>query len=189
MRIGVFGGTFNQPHIGHLIIAEAVKEKLKLDKVFFIPTNTPPHKNNGTIAANHRFQMVKLSIENNGCFDVLDLEIKRGGVSYTIDTLKQIKDIYPESDLFLIAGSDLANDFSSWRDFSEIKKIAEIVVVRRKDFPLKVDDNYAVVDTVNIGVSSSEIRCMVENNESVRYLLRDTVAEYIKNNNLYKERR
>ena len=114
MKIGILGGTFNPPHIGHLILAQTAEEKLGLDKVFFIPTNTPPHKNTFLLEAKHRLAMVKLTVEDHKSFKALDWEIKRGGFSYTIDTIRELKSKYPGDQFFLIVGSDLANDFNSW---------------------------------------------------------------------------
>jgi nicotinate-nucleotide adenylyltransferase len=117
MRIGILGGTFNPPHLGHLILAEEVREKLNLDKIFFIPTNIPPHKSTESVSSWHRFNMVKLAIKSNPYFEVLDLEIKRGGVSFTIDTIKELKSKFPRDEFYLIVGSDLASTFSTWKDF------------------------------------------------------------------------
>ncbi len=108
MKIGILGGTFNPVHIGHLILAEEVREKLKLDKIIFIPTALPPHKDNMDIApAGDRLKMLKLAIKGNKFFGVSDIEIKRKGRSYTIDTIKELKNKFVNDELYFIIGSDL----------------------------------------------------------------------------------
>ena len=132
MKIGILGGTFNPPHVGHLILAQEVTDVLGLDKVFFIPTNISPHKKSEPNASS-RFNMVELAVSGNSSFEVLDLELKRGGVSYTIDTIRQLKQENPNDEFYLIMGSDLANEFSSWKNCREIKKEVKIAVVDREN--------------------------------------------------------
>src|SRR3989338_11463826 len=108
MKIGILGGTFNPIHIGHLILAEEAREKLGLDKIIFVPAYLPPHKDNSDIApAKYRYRMIELAIQKNSYFSLSDMEIKRNGRSYTIDTLKEFKKLYPEDELHFIIGSDL----------------------------------------------------------------------------------
>jgi nicotinate-nucleotide adenylyltransferase len=189
MKIGILGGTFNPPHIGHLILAEEIREKLNLDKIFFIPTNIPPHKEINDIASLHRLNMVKLSVEDNPYFEVLDLEIKRGGISFTIDTLKELKKKFPQDVFFLIVGSDLAQTFSAWKDFEEIKKLARIVVAQRKEYILEEKENFILVEITQIDISSSQIRDKIEEGRSIKYLVKEEVEEYIENHQLYKKKK
>ncbi|OQX80240.1 MAG: hypothetical protein B6D56_05440 [Candidatus Omnitrophica bacterium 4484_70.1] len=140
MKIGILGGTFNPPHIGHLILAQEILFKLRLDKIFFVPANIPPHKNKELTPAYHRINMIKLAIKENNKFEVLDWEIKRGGISYTVDTLRELKNAFPKDELYLIIGSDLANDFSNWKDYKEIFRLAKVVVALREGSPLKEKD-------------------------------------------------
>jgi len=108
MKIGILGGTFNPIHIGHLILAEEAREKLGLDRIIFVPTYLPPHKDNNDIAAaTHRYKMIKLVIKTNRFLAVSDIEIKRDGRSYTIDTIKEFKKLYGNDELYFIIGSDL----------------------------------------------------------------------------------
>ncbi|RKY46440.1 MAG: nicotinate (nicotinamide) nucleotide adenylyltransferase [Candidatus Omnitrophota bacterium] len=184
-RVGILGGTFNPPHIGHIILAQEVLDKLNLDKILFIPANIPPHKNASLIEAKHRLKMVKLSIEGNKNFSLLDCEIKRGGVSYTVDTLRELRKIFPSYEFYLIIGSDLAKDFNTWKDYQEIMKLAKVVVGKRKEFPLEDNNKFIPVDILEIGISSSLIRDWIKRGWCVRYLLLPKVFDYIVKRKLY----
>ncbi|MDD4183621.1 MAG: nicotinate-nucleotide adenylyltransferase [Candidatus Omnitrophica bacterium] len=186
MRIGILGGTFNPPHVGHLILAQEVAQKLSLDKIFFIPTNIPPHKESHNVNGRDRLSMVKLTIKGDRRFEALDLEIKRGGVSYTIDTVRELKNKFKRAQFFLIVGSDLANDFPTWRYFENLKKAVNIVVAKRRAYPLKTKNRFIIVQIVQMGISSSYIRGLIKKGFSVKYLVIDSVAEYIEKHKLYK---
>lgn len=186
MKIGILGGTFNPPHTGHLILAQEVCQKLSLDKVFFIPTNIPPHKESRNVESDDRLNMARLATKDDKRFEVLDLEIKRGGVSYTIDTVRDLKAKLPSAEFYLIVGSDLANDFPTWRYFEGLKKSVKIVVAKRRAYPLKKRDRFIVLDIVQMGISSSHIRGLIKKGFSVKYLLTDSVAHYIEEHKLYK---
>lgn len=188
MKLGILGGTFNPPHIGHLILACEVQQKLGLDRIFFIPTNIPPHKESHNVDADHRLRMVKLAIEGNLPFEVLDLEIKRGGVSYTIDTVRELKIRHPRGEFYLIVGSDLANDFPTWKYFAGLRKAVKIVVAKRRAYPLRIKDNFIKLDIVEMGISSSYIRGLIKKGFSIKYLVSDNVFAYIEKYKLYKER-
>lgn len=186
MRIGILGGTFNPPHIGHVVLAKEAIRKLCLDKIFFIPTNISPHKDNDFIDSLARFDMVKLTASQDKKFEVLDIEIKRGGVSFTVDTVKQLKRMYPEDDFFLIVGSDLANNFSSWKDYCALKSLVDIVVAQRKVMPLKNKDSFTIIDIPQVDISSSKIRELVKKDISIQDMVEKPVEKYIKKHNLYK---
>jgi nicotinate-nucleotide adenylyltransferase len=185
MKIGILGGTFNPPHIGHLILAQEVAQKLALDKIFFIPTNIPPHKESHNVNAHDRLTMVKLAIKGDERFEALDLEIRRGGVSYTIDTVRALKAKLPRAVFYLIVGSDLANDFPTWKYFENLKKAVNIVVAKRRAYPLKKRNRFIVVDIVQMGIASSYIRGLIRKGFSIKYLVPDKVARYIKKRKLY----
>lgn len=186
MKIGILGGTFNPPHIGHLILAQEVYQKAGLDKIFFIPTNLPPHKESHNVSARSRLAMVKLAVGDDKRFEVLDWEIKRGGVSYTVDTVRQLKQKYAKADFYLIVGSDLANDFPTWKYFSELRKAVKIIVAKRRAYPLKKRDKFMVLNIVQMGIASSYIRGLIKKGFSVKYLVADSVAEYIEKHRLYR---
>ena len=187
MKIGILGGAFNPPHIGHLILANEIFEKLKLDKVFFIPTNISPHKEGDGPSASDRLQMTKLAVADSKNFEVLNLEIKRGGTSYTIDTVNELKNKYPGDELYLIIGSDLANDFSTWKDFESLRKISKIVVGHRQSYPLAREDDFIILDITQIDLSSSHIRELIRENKSIDELVTKEVLEYINQYNLYRK--
>jgi len=186
MKIAIVGGAFNPPHIGHVILAQEVLELLKLDKAFFIPTNISPHKENNSIKADQRLELIKLAISGNKNFEALDVEIKRGGISFTIDTVKELKSNYPDDDFYLIIGSDIANSFSKWKDYQLLKQEVKVVVVNREKYPLKNKEGFIVVNITQLDTSSSQIRVKVKNNCSVRYLTGNKIAKYIQQYNLYK---
>jgi nicotinate-nucleotide adenylyltransferase len=186
MKIGILGGTFNPPHIGHLILAQEVTQKLSLDKIFFIPTNIPPHKESHNVKGADRLNMVKLVVAGDKRFEALDLEIKRGGVSYTIDTVHELKEKFKQAEFYLIVGSDLANDFPTWRYFERLKKAVNIVVAKRRAYPLKTINRFIIAQIVQMGISSSYIRGLIKKGFSVKYLVPDSVAEYIGKHKLYK---
>ncbi len=186
MKIGILGWTFNPPHIGHLILAQEVYQKLELDKILFIPTNIAPHKESHNVLSRDRLKMVKLAVKEDKRFEVLDLELKRGGISYTIDTVKELKRKYPGAKFYLIVGSDLANDFPTWKYFSELKRTVKIVVAKRRAFPLKKKDTFITLNIVQMGIASSYIRGLIKKRFSVKYLVPDSVAKYIEKHKLYK---
>lgn len=188
MKIGILGGTFNPVHIGHLILAEEVREKVGLDRVIFIPACLPPHKDNSDVAAaGHRFRMVKLAIGSNKNFSVSDVEIKRRGRSYTIDTLKELRKTYSADELFFITGSDLLNYLDEWKDLSLITEMVKFIVATRPGYPLeKIPSYIATVAIRAVDVSAFEIRACVKEGKSFRYLVPDAVFNYIVKNRLYR---
>ena len=195
MKVGILGGTFNPIHAGHLILAEEVREKLKLDKIIFVPTYLPPHKDNSDIApAGARLDMVKTATRGNRFFSVSDSEIKRNGRSYTIDTLREFKKIYPQDELYFIIGSDLLKYLDDWKDLSEIVKMVKFIVATRPGFPLEDISTYVAsrqtgVSTVEIravDISGFEIRRAVKEGRSFRYLVPEAVFNYINKKRLYR---
>ncbi|MBU0548495.1 MAG: nicotinate-nucleotide adenylyltransferase [Candidatus Omnitrophica bacterium] len=190
MKIGILGGTFNPVHIGHLILAEEAREKLGLDKIIFIPTALPPHKDNLNIAPAHkRLKMLKLAIRGNRHFAVSDVEIKRRGRSYTIDTLKELKRRYSRDELYFIIGSDLLKYLKEWKDLSEIIKMVKFVAATRPGYPLEQIPPYIKTLAIRaVDVSGFEVRECVKRNKSFRYLVPEAIFEHINKNKLYKGR-
>jgi nicotinate-nucleotide adenylyltransferase len=197
-NIGIFGGTFNPIHIGHLIAAQEVMDRMKLEKIIFLPTGNPPHKNeNDVISAIHRFNMVKLAIEDNEKFGYSDIEVKREGKTYTYDTLCQLHNIYYDTRFYFIIGFDTLRDIDTWKRVEEVFNIASFIVVNRgnyifemnselEDKRIKYNANISVVNIPDIGISSTDIRKRVCLNDSIKYLVPDKVAEYIERNDLYR---
>ena len=190
--VGIFGGTFDPIHTGHLITAQAVRELRGLDKIIFIPAFISPHKTEiPTLSPEHRFAMVKLAIKNIPYFDFSDLEINTATISYTIETLRVLKEKYNKIEL--IIGYDNILKFSSWKEPDEILKLAKIIVLNRKltQEPIDKDRFYnsaLFVDTPTIEISSSEIRERVTKNLPLNFLVPEEVQKYIYHFNLYKEK-
>ncbi len=188
MKIGILGGTFNPIHIGHLILAEEVREKLELDRVVFVPTYFPPHKETSDVAvAKARFEMIKMAIKGNKYFCASDMEIKRKGKSYTIDTIREFNRIYPHDELYFITGSDLLNYLNEWKDLEEVIKIVKFVVATRPGYPLEKIPSYIKTVAIRaVDISGFEVRACVKENKSFRYLVPEAVCSYITKKRLYK---
>jgi len=188
MKIGILGGTFNPVHIGHLILAEEVREKLELDKIIFIPTALPPHKDNlGIAPARDRLKMLKAAIKGNKFFTVSDIEIKRPGRSYTSDTLKELKNQFIRDELYFIIGSDLLKYLNEWKDLSEINKMVKFVAATRPGYPLEQIPSYIQRLAIRaVDISGFAVRAQVKENKSFRYLVPDKVFDYINKRKLYK---
>jgi nicotinate-nucleotide adenylyltransferase len=191
MKIGILGGTFNPIHIGHLILAEEAREKLELDKVIFVPAYLPPHKDDSDIAAaGERLTMLKLAIKGNGYFAVSDIEIKRDGRSYTIDTIKEFKIRYPHDDLYFIIGSDLLTYLEEWKDLAQIIKMVKFIAATRPGYPLeKIPSYISTIPIRAVDISGFAIRQAIKENKSFRYLVPEAVHKYIIRNKLYKNQR
>lgn len=192
MRIGIFGGTFNPPHAGHLIVAESVCQQLKLDKLFFVPSYISPHKKRGEEkGALHRLRMVRLAIRSNPHFDFSDMEVKRRGTSYTFETVETFHRKYPACKLFLIIGVDNFSEFHTWKNTGRIVDAASLVVMNR---PLNksrtvVGKKYhgtRFASVPDIQISSTEIRALVRRHTSIRYLVPEAVFQYIRRHKLYQ---
>jgi len=189
MKIGILGGTFNPIHIGHLILADELRQKLDLDKIFFIPVYLPPHKEEkDLVSALDRLKMVRMATRGNPYFEVKDIEIKRKGKSYSIDTLKALQNQYPAGyKFFFIVGSDALNYLGDWKDIGEMTKLAKFVVASRPNYPLKeLPKGVLPVVIEAVDISGYRIRRRLKNNESVRYLLPKEVYNYIVKKGLYK---
>lgn len=187
-QIGILGGTFNPPHLGHLLIAEGVYNTLHLDKILFVPDAQPPHADGKhTIAAKDRVAMVKEAIAGNPHFCLDELEVRRGGKSFTYDTIRELKRRDPLAQYFFIIGADMVNDLPHWHEIDKLVKIVTFVAVRRPG--VIVHSQYPViwVDVPQVAISSSGIRQRVAKGESIRYLVPDGVAAYIKEHKLYAE--
>jgi len=188
VKVGILGGTFNPIHAGHLILAEEAREKLNLDKIIFMPTYLPPHKDKSEIAsAQDRFKMIKIAIKGNNHFSVSDLEIKRQGRSYTIDTVRDFKKLHPKDELYFISGSDLLKYLAEWKDLEEILKIVKFVVATRPGYPLeKIPDYISTVSIRAVDISGFEVREASKADKSFRYLVPEGVYNYIIKRKLYR---
>jgi nicotinate-nucleotide adenylyltransferase len=188
MRIGILGGTFNPIHIGHLILAEEAREKLGLDRIIFVPAYLPPHKDDADLApAPLRMKMIKIAIKGNRNFSVSDIEIKRDGRSYTIDTLKEFKKLYPRDELYFIIGSDLLTYLKDWKDLGEIIKMVKFVAATRPGYPLeKIPAHISTIPIRAVDVSGFQIRRAIKEGKSFRYLVPEAVYKYIQQKRIYR---
>ena len=191
-RIGIIGGSFNPPHYAHLFMGIEALYRFNLEKVLFIPANIPPHKEENLISAYHRLKMVELAIESEKKFQVSDMEIRRGGISYTIDTLRDLKREYDEGwEIYFIAGSDSALDLPNWREPEAILRLCTFTVFERPNYPfIKVKSDFRgkmlLVDSLLLDISSQEIRRRIREGRPVKYLLPLSVEKYISENSLYR---
>ena len=191
MKIGIFGGTFNPPHVGHLITIESVRDQERLNTVLFIPSASPPNNQEGAIApAADRLRMTQLAIEANPNFQVSDIEVQRTGISFTIDTVNALQSLYPAASLSLVIGSDNFLEFHTWKSPKEILAKVELIVMSRPGFDMRqAHSEYArlakVVNVPPIGVSGTDIRRRVKLNRSIRYLVPKAVEDFIHHSNLY----
>ncbi|MBU0560627.1 MAG: nicotinate (nicotinamide) nucleotide adenylyltransferase [Bacteroidetes bacterium] len=187
--VGIFGGTFDPIHIGHLITAESVFEQRELEKIIFIPCFISPHKTNvKSIEAIHRIKMVELAAEGNQFIEVSDYEINKGDVSYTFDTLQYLKQQY--ENLELIIGYDNLVNFHTWKNPEGILELTKLLVLKRKsdDDEKKLHnfyDNTIYINTPVIEISSSEIRKRIAAGLKIRNLVPPKVDDYINENSLY----
>lgn len=189
MRIGILGGTFNPIHTAHIKLAELVKERLKLDKVIFMPAYIPPHKKDPDIIdAELRLEMVKCAIEDKPGFEASDMEINRKGTSYSVDTLKLLKEKHgPEAELFFIAGSDSLDELPMWKDIDRVFELSHFVVATRPRFPLKnVPREVEVLQIPEMDISSSDIRNRLREGKSIKGIVPEKVIAYIRRKKLYK---
>ncbi len=215
-KVGLLGGTFNPIHLGHLRAAEEVRESLGLRRVIFIPSRLPPHKGSADIPSpGDRLKMVELATSTNPYFDFSDVEIRRGGPSYTIDTLRYFVSQFTEEEFYFILGSDLFREIDTWREWESLFEVANFVVVVRPGYeeecfpplPLALRDHFryynaggreviythkssktlTILNITGIELSSTRIRELVREGVSIKYLVTDEVLRFIATKGLYKQ--
>lgn len=184
-RVGILGGTFDPPHIGHLIIAEEARLALNLDEIWFIPTAVPPHKTGTMTSSQHRLKMLQLAIKDNPAFMVNDLEIKREGKSYTYDTMVILKKENPHTDFYFIIGGDMVNYLPHWYRINDLQKLVQFVGIKRSNEPLSTDYSFIEVDVPTIDISATFIRNRLNRDKTVRYFIPSSVNAYIEEAELY----
>ncbi len=196
MRIGILGGTFNPPHLGHLICAQEAYTQLGLDLVLLMPARIPPHK---AVAAEpgpeHRLELCRRAVAGDQRFAVSDLEMRRDGPSYTVDTLEELHSQTPDSELFLIVGGDVAAGLPRWRDPERVLALARLAVAKRRGTSrsaveaalerLRGGERAAFFRMPRIGVSSTMVRTRTGAGQPIRYIVPDAVADYINEHGLY----
>ncbi len=185
-KIGILGGTFNPPHIGHLIVANEVKQSLGLDEVRLMPTAVPPHKTApGDATAKQRLQMVELAVKAINGLTVSAFEVERGGVSYTFDTMKQLTEIEPESEFYFIIGGDMIDLLPEWYRIEELVTLVNFVGVGRPGTIGTTDFPIIMVDIPQIELSSTLIRQRFSDNGAVQLLIPLAVEAFIRKEGLY----
>ena len=192
-RIGVMGGTFNPIHMGHLIIAEEGRQQFQLPKVLFVPSYITPNKEVRGATAEERLEMVRLATANNPYFEVSDMEIKRKGRSYTVDTLRRLKDRYgPRCTVYFISGTDTVADLPNWHEPEEVLKLCKFVRPGCTDSFREVihsfgrlGENILPLIVPAVDISSSAVRRRLAAGKSVRYMIPEEVYTYIKEKRVY----
>ncbi|NLC70401.1 MAG: nicotinate-nucleotide adenylyltransferase [Desulfuromonadaceae bacterium] len=213
MRIGLLGGTFNPIHIAHLRIAEEVRESCALDQILFIPAAAPPHKKMvGSVSFHHRCAMTRLAVMDNPAFTVTDMEGRRSGKSYSVDTLTLLREDNPEGEFFFIIGMDSYREIHTWKDYPRLFELAHFVVVGRPGYgpesspheflPTAIQPQFCYDEAPRmlrhrsgntliflkesmLDIASRQIRRLLARNRSIRYLVPDQVTEYIHTHGLY----
>ena len=187
MKVGVFGGTFDPPHLGHLIAAGDAHALLGLERVVWIPAATPPHKPVvGRTPAELRLQMVRAAVRGDARFAVDNLELKRSGLSYTVDTLRALRDRWDGVELVLLLGADALLDLPGWREPDEIAHLAELAVLARAPTGVPASPYPAVpVPVTRVDISATEIRRRVREGISIRNLVNDAVRKIVERERLY----
>jgi nicotinate-nucleotide adenylyltransferase len=197
VRLGIFGGTFDPPHVGHLLAASDAFEHLALDRLFLVPVAAQPLKTGRVTApAAHRLAMVRLTVGSDPRLEADPVEVDRDGLSYTVDTLKEFSRRFPSSEIFFLVGADVLSSFAQWRDPHTILELATLAVMRRADagevegIDAEMDAELArrasFIPTRRIDVSSTEIRDRVRSGRSIHGFVTDAVAEYIGSHGLYR---
>ncbi len=208
MRIGIFGGTFNPIHIGHLRLAHIAYQTLQLDKIFFVPAFLSPHKSKQMIDSKHRLAMLNLALANENWAEISDCELIRKGKSYTIETLQHFQSIMPDVQINLLLGEDSFADFEQWHEYKSIMKSVNIIVMPRNIPSLSSKDSFAdfirtrvtedlskikkaknnkifFLNSPVLNISSSQIRKTINQGYTAKYLVPDAVLTYIKSMELY----
>ncbi len=215
MRIGIFGGTFNPIHLAHLIVAESLREEMRLDRVLFVPSALPPHKEAPEAGAAHRLAMTRLAVSANPFFESGDIEVARGGRSYSVDTLRELNRAHPGDDFFFVIGRDAFAEIRTWREAEALFGLTNFLVIPRPGHPLahpgpclprgvvlgdgageesgdrvrrfRVEGgkDICLVEIPVLDISASDIRRRIREGRSVRYLVPEAVEAYIRREGLY----
>lgn len=195
MRLGIMGGTFDPIHYGHLFVAEEARVRFRLNHVLFVPNGTPPHKKDADLTpAAHRYAMALIATHGNRAFGCSPLEFHRPGISYTVDTLTQLRQENPEAELFYITGVDAVADILTWNRHEEVIRLATFIAAMRPAFDLRtlqerLPQSYLerilLLGSTTLGLSSTDIRDRLRQGLPARYLTPDGVLSYIAKHRLY----
>jgi nicotinate-nucleotide adenylyltransferase len=197
MRLGLFGGTFDPIHVGHLILAEQCRESCSLDRIWFVVAGEPPHKRRERSSVTHRLEMARIAVAGHSAFAVSELECTRPGPHYSVETLEAVRREHPDDDLFFLIGADSLNDLPGWREPGRIAQLATVVVVNRPGIE-EVDPEHlpsfgagshpvVAVTIPPIGIASTDLRRRVSEGKSIRYMVPRGVEAYIDAQRLYRD--
>lgn len=195
MRLGIYGGSFDPVHYGHLLLAEQCREQCQLDEIWFVPARQSPLKSLIPTPGKDRVEMLRFATSGQRAFAVSRVEVEREGVSWTVETLREIKRLRPEDKLFLLIGADSLRDFPSWREAEEIAALSTIVAVNRGDCAAEsvlsglsetIRRKVRFVTMPGIAISASDIRTRVADGRSIRFFVPRAVEEYIREHGLYR---
>lgn len=191
-RVGIMGGAFDPIHIGHLLAAEAAREQHQLDEVWFMPSHIPPHKQQAGVSGQQRLEMVEAAIRDHASFKTIDIELQRGGVSYTIHTVKELRKMFPHVELYFIIGADMVNYLPNWENIEELTSMLQFIGLQRPGsfmeldtLPSYIQKAVTLADMPLIDISSSLIRRRIMKGLSVRYMVPEAVFEYMIRSGLY----
>ncbi len=195
MNVGLFGGSFNPPHLAHLIVAETVREQFWLDQVWWIPARRPPHKaEEALVSSQHRLEMTRRATQDHPAFAVSDVEVRRADASYTVETVRALQAAHPDYVFSLLLGGDSLRDFGTWRQPGEIVARVPLIVYRRPGAAdIEVEPYLAgrvrFAEAPLLEISGTEIRARLREGRSIRYLVPDAVRAYIEEHGLYVKRK
>ena len=195
-KVGILGGTFDPPHIGHLVLAEYAVSALDLDCVFFVPAADPPHKWRVRVSIDHRLPMLECAIADNDRFTISRVDVDRPGPHYTVDTVRILQEQYPDTEFYFLMGGDSLLNLPSWYQPQELIALCKLAVMARPGSPMPPElketllpglaDRVVVIESPMLGFSSTEVADRLEAGNSVRYLVPDSVLAYIQSNGLYQ---
>jgi len=193
MKVGIMGGTFDPVHIGHMLAAEAALEGCGLDEVWFMPSHVPPHKHAAGVSGEQRLEMVEQAIGTNPAFRTLDIELVRGGISYTIETIRALQERYDQHEFYFIIGADMVNSLTEWHGIEELAQRLTFVgvgrpgsVIHTETMPAYLQPRVILVNMPQVDISSTDIRERLAAGKTIRYMVHDHVYEYIKRSGIYE---
>ncbi|WP_223067197.1 nicotinate-nucleotide adenylyltransferase [Paenibacillus caui] len=191
-KVGIMGGAFDPVHIGHLLAAEAARDQYDLEEVWFMPSHLPPHKARAGVSGEQRLELVKAATQSNPAFLPLDIELRRGGISYTVETMRELRAAYPEHDFYFIIGADMVNYLPKWEGIEELVTLLTFIGLQRPGSMMELDSlpdfiQSAVVlaEMPLVDISSSLIRSRLRKGKSIRYLVPDAVYESMLRSGVY----
>lgn len=192
MKVGIMGGTFDPLHIGHMMAAETARESYGLQEVWFMPSHIPPHKHEAGATGEDRLSMVQEAVKDHPAFGILDWEVVRGGVSYTLETVISLQEEYPQHEFFFIVGADMVQYLPKWQGIEELVQRLTFIGVGRPGTPLDlgllpgfIAERVVLADMPLVDLSSTMLRARAAEGKSIRYMVPDAVFDYVQRSGLY----